>query len=82
VMLMCWSCHLGPKGWHKNPLDSWEWLRETMGQEFVENLRWLAQTRSHVDKAAERLLLEAQLRKLSEHTAPNPALIRTPAPRQ
>lgn len=64
VLTLCWNCHLGNGGWHKNPLDSWEWVRETLGTAFVEHLRFLAQTRSKVDKAAVRLYLESELARL------------------
>ena len=59
VMTMCHRCHFF--WWHKNPLDAWEWLRETMGDGLVVSLRLAAQTRSKVDKATERVYLERLL---------------------
>src|SRR3990172_8849531 len=62
VKLMCWNCHFN--WWHKNPLEAWDWLRGLNGENFVENLRWMARTRTKVDKAAVRVYLQGELDRL------------------
>jgi len=64
LIALCWSCHLGPKGWHKNPLEATKWLAEKYGQDRIEHLRYLAFTRHKTDKAALKVWLTEELAKL------------------
>lgn len=64
-LCLCWSCHLGPQGWHKHPLKWATWLHNQRGGHRGAGLITLeirAQTARRPDKEAIRLALEQELR--------------------
>jgi hypothetical protein len=78
VTLLCHRCHF--EFWHKSPILAFNWLVEMRGQNFVDNLRYLAQSRSHVDREAVRVYLQAQLAQLGTQRAyDDPTKERLPA---
>lgn len=58
---LCWSHHLGPKGWHKHPMFWSEWIEMKRGRDFMRALGIRAQTARRPDKEAIRLALEKEL---------------------
>lgn len=45
----CYSCHLGPKGWHKNPLPARDWIVAHIGMEQIKKLGWRARNPKRID---------------------------------
>jgi hypothetical protein len=58
----CWNCHLGPHGWHKNPLASKEWIERKVGAAMLETLKIRSQNVVRIDYA----LMKIHLQKLAE----------------
>jgi len=62
VIALCSGCHLF--WWHRNPIEAAAWVEEQFGEKHLAHLRFLAQTRTKVDKQALKIALERQLHAL------------------
>lgn len=61
-LCLCWSCHLGPKGWHKHPMQWGQWCAAYLGGDLWRMLLLRSQTAHRPDREAIRLALEQELR--------------------
>ena len=66
LITMCWSCHLGPRGWHKNPIEAAKWIEAEIGAEKLERLRVVGLSRTRTDKKALRIYLMTALAALPD----------------
>lgn len=71
----CWACHLGPKGWHKNPLAAAEWIRGYWGATRLEALRLRGLQKSKKGYAdTKQYLTECRDRLVGKRVAVTPDL--------
>lgn len=65
VICLCAYCHVYGKGaWHKDPAAAAAWALEHLGREYLDRLEFMAQTRRKVDRAAVKVFLELELKRL------------------
>jgi len=64
LIVLCAGCHtLGNNSFHKNPIESIEWLKEKRGITWYQKLRLKANQISKPDYNLEKLYLEIELQK-------------------
>jgi hypothetical protein len=63
LKLLCVGCHL--YWWHKNPIEAWEWLRETIPKERISYLKLRSQVidKSQFDYNLTKLYLDQEIKK-------------------
>jgi len=58
---MCHTCH---RFWHENPVDAGGWIRELLGSDFIDALRFKAMTPGKRLKDFERKLKRDELKQM------------------
>lgn len=68
VKLLCVGCHL--YWWHKNPVEAWQWLEQTIERKRIDRLRLMAATvdKRPFDPKLHLLFLEAEIKKYETNT--------------
>lgn len=59
---LCAACHI--YWWHKHPIAAAEWIRETMGADYMDRLRLIVETAGPLDIEGTRLFLTAEVKRL------------------
>jgi hypothetical protein len=70
----CWACHLGPGGWHREPLKAAEWITQKRGAANIELLKMRAAQKQKKDFEGTRIYLKTvrdRLKGLPVSTLPD-----------
>ncbi len=59
-------CHYHHRWWHENPIDAGNWIRELLGEDFIDRLRFKAFSTGHKLQPYERDLKRAELKQMIE----------------